>query len=251
MTVYLDLVFLLNFFGDFLLLWISSALYVKIPLWRRLLGAVLGGVYGTFTCLYPFLEIWPIKIFVPFIISAIAFLPKKLPEFLKVTAIYILSSMLLSGGVELSLENKSIIRLILALLGVSCLLVSFISVFKTKIYAKYLPLEIRYDGKKVRCQGFYDSGNRLMLRDGLYKVIVADITVIKRLISPLVNYENLTEFIPVERIFTVNCTSVESSTFLAFMPDRVLVNGVIYDDVLVAVSKTPLLEEVILHSVMV
>lgn len=251
MTVYLDLLFLLDFFGDFLCLWILSALYVKVPLWRRFLGAIIGGMYGVLSCLYPFFGILPIKFFMPFIISGVAFFPKKLPEFLKVSTIYIISSMLLSGGVELCIQNKSIVRLILSLLGVSCLLVSFISVFKNKIYAKYLPLEIGYDGKKVRCQGFYDSGNRLMLRDGLYKVIVADLTVIKRLISPSVNYENLVEFIPVERLFSVNCTTVESSTLMAFLPDRVMVNGVIYQDVLVAVSKTPIGEEVILHSVMV
>ena len=251
MTVYLDLLFLLDFFGDFLCLWISSALYVKVPLWRRILGAAVGGIYGVFSCLYPFLKIGLIKLFVPFIISAIAFFPNRLPHFLKSAAIYIISSMLLSGGVMLFLENKSLSRLLLALLGVSCILVSAISVFKNKIYAKYLPLEIRLDGKTVRAQGFYDSGNRLMMQDGLYKVIVADLSLIKKLISPIVNYENLSEFIGAERIYTVNCSSVEYATLIAFKPDRILVNGVIYDDVLVAVSKTPISEEVILHSVMV
>ncbi|MDO4618290.1 MAG: sigma-E processing peptidase SpoIIGA [Clostridia bacterium] len=250
MRIYIDLIFLFDFFADYLSLWISSALYIKTPRIRRILASAIGGGYAVSAAFFPVLGNIFIKFLVAVLISSVAFLPRKTHEFIRCSALYIVSSMLLSGGVMLALPKPGVVRIILAVLGVGCIMVAGISLFKSKIYAKYLPCEIRFDGKRVRTAGFYDSGNRLMVAEGLRKVIVVDLRVVRRLISPLVTAENLTEFLPDEKLVKISYQAPNPSEMMAFLPDSVKVNGILYDDVVLAVSETELEMGVVLHSTM-
>ena len=46
MKIYIDLIFLVNFIGDFLCLWLASALTRRIPFVRMLIAAAVGGIFG-------------------------------------------------------------------------------------------------------------------------------------------------------------------------------------------------------------
>lgn len=251
MIIYLDLVFLINFFGDFLCLWISSAVYRKISVWRRILTAVLGGLYGVAAAVpsLSFLTGIVCKLLCAALLAATAYFPAKTKEILRAASIFCISSMLLCGAVELVSANLTLCRLLLTLFGSACLLVCGISLVKSRIYARYLYCELCFCGKKVRINGFYDSGNRLTADDG-ESVIIADERIIKKLVSPDATAAALSEWVDCRKLKTINFGGAADGVMLGIMLDYIKADGRKYENVILAVSENRLADNLVLHSTM-
>lgn len=161
MEVYIDLVAILNFAVDFLLLLGTNRLCGYPPGWRRtVMAAAVGGLYAgacLVTSLY-FLRnmLWRIVIFC--LIGWIAFGWSK--SALRRSVVFFLLSMAL-GGIALGFGSTNLWSLVLA---AAALCVMCAIGFQGRIgAAAYVPVELSYMGKSLRLTAMQDTGN--MLRD--------------------------------------------------------------------------------------
>lgn len=159
MTVYIDAVILLNFLVDFLLLLGANRLCGYPPGWGRCaLASAVGGLYGG-ACLLPgfyFLGnmLWRSVSFA--IISWIAF-GSSVSAFRR-GMIFLLLSMAL-GGIAMWIGNGGIGSLVAASLGV-CMM-CFLGFRERPGSVRYVPVDITYQGNRVRLTALCDTGNSL------------------------------------------------------------------------------------------
>jgi stage II sporulation protein GA (sporulation sigma-E factor processing peptidase) len=172
MTVYLDLVMVLNFLVDFLLLLGTNRLagFPAQP-WRCAAAALLGAVYSG-VCLLPgmlFLGnfLWR-GVFLG-VMGGIAF--GFCRGSLKRVGIFLLLTMAM-GGAAMSLGRGDFLSLVLCAL--LCLLLSVISFGGQVGGREYVPLQISQEGRTVNLIALKDTGNTL--RDPVTgsSVLVAD-----------------------------------------------------------------------------
>lgn len=158
MNVYLDLVILLNFSVDFLLLIGTNRLSgypAGMP--RSALSAGLGAVYAGW-CMLPgfhFLGGCFWRLVCLCLMALIAFGSNR--STLRRGTVFVLLSMAL-GGIATGLGSVSFGTLLLAALGVAvlCLLG-----FRGKTGAEYVPVELQYGGKRICLTALRDTGNTL------------------------------------------------------------------------------------------
>ncbi len=159
MTVYADLVMILNFLVDYLLLMGTNRLCgYSGGRGRTALAATIGAVYSGI-CLLPgmvFLgnPFWRIISLV--LICAVSF--GLCRSALRRAAVFILLSMSL-GGVALKLGRNSVWSLVAG--GVVICFLCAVG-FRDKIgSASYVPVELNYGGKRIRLTALRDTGNTL------------------------------------------------------------------------------------------
>ena len=160
MVVYLDLVALLNFFVDYLLLLGTNRLCGYPPGWgRSAWSAALGGVYGA-TCMLPqfhFLANTLWRIVVLCLMGWIAFGCNM--SAIRRTVIFVLLCMAL-GGIAQGLGRGGIGSLIASAVALSgmCLLG-----FRDRPGSvSYVPVELSYGDKRLRLTALCDTGNTLL-----------------------------------------------------------------------------------------
>lgn len=159
MPIYLDLVVLLNFLVDFLLLLGTDRLAgYPTRLGRTVMAAGLGGLYGG-ACLLPgfsFLggTLW--RTVSLGLMGALAF--GFTAGMVRRTVLFVLLSMAL-GGIALGLGDGSFTALVLAAAGVGLLcLVGFRGRADAQ---RYIPVELSYGENRVRVMAMQDTGNTL------------------------------------------------------------------------------------------
>ncbi len=159
MTVYADLVCLLNFFIDYLLLLGTNRLCGYSPGWGRgALAASLGGIYSGL-CLVPRISflgnmLW--RCVCLGIMGCIAFGISK--SALRRCVVFVLLSMAL-GGVALGLGAGGFLSLLAATMVI--FFMCFVG-FRDKIGAvSYVPVDLLYNGKHIHLTALEDTGNGL------------------------------------------------------------------------------------------
>ena len=156
MTVYLDMVILLNFLVDFLLLLGTNSLCGHPPGWKRAaLAATAGGVYGG-VCLLPGFYFLGNTLWRTVCLVLMAWLASV--SALRRGIVFVLLSMAL-GGITMGLGGSSIVALTTAAAGI--FLMCFLG-FRGRIGSMcYLPVELSYQGKSMRLTALQDTGNTL------------------------------------------------------------------------------------------
>lgn len=202
-TVYVDLFFLINFSMDFLCFFLTAKILGRrMPLWRGLLGAVIGGVYAD-AALFFSLGRWT-ALFVDLLVCALMCAAvygerrrwRSLPLYILV---YVAISMALGGcmtalfhllnrstlfaGIEQS-EGDGISVWVFALLallsgGITLLGGRF---FAGKTAQRQAEVEVRYGGKSACLQAMTDSGNLLCEPISGRPCIVADLAAMERVL---------------------------------------------------------------------
>lgn len=159
MAVYVDLVAVLNFAVDFLLLLGANRLCGYPPQWgRTVLAAVLGGIYGG-ACLLPgfhFLgnTLWRICCLV--LMSGVAFGFRWTA--VRRCAVFVLLSMAL-GGIAMGFGGGGVATVFFAALGIAIMCAVG---FRDHIGGvPYLPVELSFGGRKMRFLALQDTGNTL------------------------------------------------------------------------------------------
>ncbi|MBQ9167641.1 MAG: sigma-E processing peptidase SpoIIGA [Oscillospiraceae bacterium] len=179
--MYIDLVVILNFLVDFLLLVGTNRLAGYSPEWgKAALAALLGGVYGGICVLNDFRFLGSTLWRIVFLggMSVIAFGLKR--GALRRCVLFILLSMAL-GGIALGLGSGSFGTLIGAALGVCVLcIVGFRG--KTEA-ARYVPVEISHGDKHLRITALYDTGNTLRDPVSGERVLVAGADIARELLG--------------------------------------------------------------------
>ena len=173
MTVYLDLVVLLNFLVDGLLLVGANRLTGHPPGWRRcILAAILGGVYAG-ACMLPgfrFLgnTFWRVVSLTAMAVIAFGWNIGALRR----GTIFVLLSMAL-GGMALGLGKGDFASLVFSAAGVALLCI--LGIRSPVGIDKYQPVELCWQGKKMKLTALIDTGNTL--RDPItgQSVLVVDV----------------------------------------------------------------------------
>ncbi len=157
--IYLDLVMLLNFFVDFMLLLGTNRLSGFPPEWKRLLlAAALGGGYSG-VCLLPAFRflgntLWRMVSLAGMCVIAFGYDRSAL----KRCGVFLLLAMAL-GGAAVCFNSNDLTGLLLCAGGLWLLCrVAFGDAVGER---EYLPLEINYNGRCVTLTALRDSGNTL------------------------------------------------------------------------------------------
>lgn len=175
MKIYLDYVFIINFFFDFLLLYGTSKILKKVLSLKRLL---LGSITGTLTILFLFIslssfELFLLKIILSTIIILVTFGKKDL--FKNLTYFYLLSIIL--GGtlylfdITISYKNTGLIftkngyilNIVLIILSTPIIIYLYVKEhlsYKTTLSNKY-NIEIYINDQKYILEAILDTGNTL------------------------------------------------------------------------------------------
>lgn len=159
MTVYFEMVVLLNFLVDYFLLLGTNRLCGYPPGWRRAVwGALLGAVYGGI-CLLPGFSfmgntLWQIVFLLGIGIVSFGFSMSAVRRSL----IFVLLSTAL-GGIASGLDNHGIGGLLFAAAGLCALCIFG---FRNKPGGiQYIPVELQYGEKHIRLTALHDTGNSL------------------------------------------------------------------------------------------
>ena len=212
MKVYVDLLFLINIFFDFLLL-LSVSLILKrhTKIYRIIIGSLVGGI----SIFFLFLNITSITLFFLKILIAILMILttfgfKDIKYFIKNISYLYLISIVLGGAlyllnIEFSYKNKGLIfyhnglsiNIIILLIVTPILLYLYIKEMKDykQNYSKYYKIEIIFkNNKNIILNAFLDTGNNLIDPYKKRPVILVNYNVIKEYITNekelLVPYNN-------------------------------------------------------------
>ena len=156
--MYLDILWILNFAVDFLLLIAANRLSgYPTAVGRTVLAAVVGGFYGSI-CVLPgwfFLAgtLWRM-VFLG-LMGCIAFGANR--DALRRCVLFVLLSMAL-GGIALGIGQGGFLSILLCAISV-CIMCMF--GLRGKLGSRFLPVEIRYNGKCHRFTAMIDTGNTL------------------------------------------------------------------------------------------
>ncbi len=274
MTVYADIMFLINFILDFIIAYFTSkAAFIPISSLRLILGAVLGGMYGVFmfeeglSFLYsPFF-----KIIFSVVLILISLNIKSLKDFLRVLSNYYIIAFSVCGtGIFISYFGLIKMRegfftvdynifLLIPAAVLTCTSVAAVLKIINRDSLKKLnstSVEIYMEDKSVNVTGMMDTGNLLLDPVSLYPVIVVDYkSVIKVIPNGLLDFfssdcdlNSRIERKYINKIRLIPYNTVSSDDILkGFKPDLVIVKNKeenkILKDVIIAVTHKNLFKE--------
>ena len=178
MKIYLDIVLLINFGFDFLLLLsVSLILRRNASIYKLLIGSFIGSI----SILTLFMKINSIQLFfIKLIISILmcisSFKYKNIKYTIKNIIFLYLSSIVLGGAlyllnIEYSYKNQGIIfyknklsiNFIILIITTPIILYIYIKECKSlkTNYSNYHKVEIKINNETIKCNGFIDTGNKL------------------------------------------------------------------------------------------
>lgn len=236
MKIYLDFVFIINFFFDFLLLYGTSKILKRIV---PLKNIIIGSLIGTITLFFLFFDLssaqlFLAKIILSIIIIVVTFGKKNL--FQNITYFYLLSIIL--GGslylldITITYENKGfmfikngyalnvIIIVILAPIIVGKYIKEHLN-YKTKISNKY-QIEIHINENKYILEAILDTGNTLADPYKKRPVILIDENI---------NYKR-------KKIIYVPYKALNTTGIIpCILPDKIIINKKEFKNYLIGLSK--------------
>lgn len=236
MKIYLDFVFTINFFFDFILLYGTSKILKKVLSLKRLL---LGSLVGTLTLLFLFIdlsspELLLLKIVISVFMILITFGKK---EILKNLTYFYLLSIILGGSLYLLditatyenkgflfVKNKYTINFILMIIISPIIIGKYIkeqTAYKTKISHKY-KIEIYLNSNKYTLEAILDTGNTLT--DPYKKRPVI-------LIDKEINYKR-------KKVIYVPYKALNTTGVIpCILPDKIIINNKEFKNCLLGLSK--------------
>ena len=207
LEVYPDIIFILNLFIDFILLFLLKKVNRKKSKFIRLIGAAAAGsIFAVLVSIYPFLNIIVrfliMNILAAIIMVRIAFGQMKLPELIKQVVVLYLITFFAGGmlnslyyytnarekliriGNALIFSNLSlryIIVMILCLIPITYACLWFLRWYQSEKRETY-DVELYFEERRIHTKGLMDSGN--CLYDPVFRkpVMVMEDTLIKDLL---------------------------------------------------------------------
>lgn len=229
MVIYVDVLFVVNFFITYLLLLLTKLLIKENPKTvRLLLASFIGGMYSLVIFIdglhFMITAIGKIAASAVMILTAFGF--KRLSAFLKTLGIFYFSNMILLGVVlavwlvfkpqGIVINNDTVYFDIPAkTLLISALAAYLISLAAVKIYNRAVggneiySLTVFKNGEEIHMYAFADTGNRLKEPFSDYPVIIAD--------SSKISFD-------AERVIPFSSVGGEG-TLKAFRPDKVIISS--------------------------
>lgn len=264
LKIYVDVLFIINFIADYLLLSATSFfIKKKTRLSRKLLAACAGALFGCIIFFLPtgYLFTFPLTLCIAPMMVAIAFGAKKGTAFFRRTAVFFFVSFagaggafsLLSfgnryGGISYLIKGGVLYAGINAYLLLTAFLLALGIVHFACGYIKKMRVKSRYlydvtiikDGKSVTEQALFDTGNFLTDPLSQRSVLVAEWNSVSALFSA----ETLAEAVskaPGEFLY-IPCRGIGGNAGLfAFCPDEIISPDISLNDAaFVGISENPL-----------
>ena len=248
MKIYIDLILLLNFGFDFLLL-LSVSLILKrnVKIYKLLIGAFIGSIsiLTLFTKITS-LQLFILKIIISILMSITTFKFKNIKYTLKNILYLYISSILLGGAlyllnIELTYKNQGII-FYKNKMSINFIILVIISPIIIYIYTKecknmknnysnYHKVQIKIKDKTINCTGYIDTGNKLKdpykkrpiilmnnnyLQNDLNKIYVPAHTIIGTSLIECVKIEEL----------KIDEKKIKKEVLLGFINKKIKIDGI-------------------------
>ncbi len=251
MKIYVDLLFLINIFFDFiLLLTVSIILKRHIKIYRIILGSLVGGV----SIFFLFLDIntiilFILKIFIAIFMILVTFKYKDIKYFIKNISYLYLVSIILGGAlylfnIEFSYKNNGLIfynngmsiNIIILLIISPIILYLYIKEMKEykNNYDKYYKIKITFNNNKaIELNAFLDTGNNLIDPYKKRPIILVEYNIIKKyiinekyLIVPFntIKEKSLLECIKVKNIIINN--KEYKNILIGLIKEKIYIDGI-------------------------
>lgn len=263
--IYVDVLFIINFIIDYILLSVTSFFVKKTPkIFKMCLSASMGAVYSATVFFIPmstFVSL-PFSAAVAFLMVAIAFGVNKASLLLKNTAIFYLVCAVTAGfgfslvfagkaGTNYAVNNgifyadiNAYTLLFIFIISVATIHIATGYIKKQKIKSGYLyTVTIEKDGRRVSDTALFDSGNFLTDPISQKSVVIAE----WQSVSGLFSENKITEAIvanPSDFLY-IGCKGLGDVTGMyAFTPDKISSSEMEFSDpVLIAVTEMSLDKE--------
>jgi len=230
MKVYLDLLLILNFFLDFiLLLGVSILLKRKVKLKRIAFGAFTGMIsFLVLVISFNSMQLLIFKFLTGLLMVIVTFGIKDM-KYLLNNIYYLYTLSIVLGGALYLIKNNNFINYLYVLILIPPIIIYFYikqqRTLKNK-YSNYYNVTIYLNNIPITLTGYLDTGNSL--EDPYFK---RPIIIVSR--NYLENYR-------IEKKFLVPYTTVSSNSLMeCFKPDKIVINGNSYNKVLVGISEEP------------
>lgn len=224
MIIYLDLVFFLNIFLDFILLMsVSVVLTRNVSFKRIILGSIIGGG-STFILFFSISSIilFLIKLFLGFLMVLVTFGYHSL-KYTYNSLFYLYTISFSIGGVLYLLMNKGYYNYLILIIGflvVSYLYVKQIKKFKNN-YSDYYQVKVYLKKQILKLTGYLDTGNKLYDNYKNRPVIIT---------SKKIMYD-------LEDIIYVPYVSLNDEKILKCLKvDKIIINNKVFNNYLIGLS---------------
>ncbi len=246
MTVYADIVFLINFAFDAEILLILLKLYSKkIPYVRFLLSTCIGGLQGVFVFIPYFRMLCtpPARFLIPLLMVSAVFLPCKVKELMSAWISFLTISFVFSGAI-----NFFNLKAVYGLLLLVPIYVSILAI-KRGIKKRKKSVILVYQDKRISQEGFLDSGNMLHYNDR--PVILAKADVFEKLFGSGFKISAAMEWIDIKDFCFIPYTALgKTGAIFGIKLDFAIVSGKRYDGVVLGYCEDNFSDHLILNSVM-
>ena len=241
MTIYIDMVFLLNIILDFILLMSVSVILTRnAKLKRIILGSMIGGVSTTLLFVnISSMILFLLKIVLGFFMVIATFSFKNIKYTLNNLFYLLTISFILSGILYLFL-NKLIYNYFLLIFFFIIICYIYIKQMKNyqENYVNYYQVKILYNNKKYDLVGYLDTGNKLYDPIKKRPVILTCVKI------------NILD----KDLIYVPFTSINTEGIIkCFKPDKLFVNNKLFNNYLIGLSNKKIKidgVDLILHSKM-
>lgn len=242
MKIYIDVIFFINVFFDFiLLLSVSLILRRRVKIYRLILGALTGGlsIFFLFLKINSF-TLFLFKIIIAIFMVVVSFNFRDFLYTLKNFLYLYLVSIVLGGflyfmNLEFSYKNNGLIfyhkgvsiNIILILIISPILLYIYVKEMKSlkNNYSKYYDVDIYFKDKNIVLKGFLDSGNNLTDPYKNRPVII-------------VYYKSIREYLTNEKELIVPYNTASGNGIIkCIKPKKILINNIEYKNILIGISK--------------
>lgn len=236
MKVYLDLVFILNFFIDYLILFGTCKVLKEIVSFKRLL---LGSLTASSSIFLLFLSVnsfslFLFKLVISIIIILVTFGKR---NFIKNISYFYLISIILGGALYLlnisfSYNNKGILfvdnglhlNFIVCLIAIPIIIINYVKEQNSykNTYCNIMEVKITFNKKIYNLKGMIDTGNQLV--DPFHK-------------RPVLLINNIIKTGKSKYIYVPYKALNTNGVIKCFVPEKVLVNDKVFNNCLVGISK--------------
>lgn len=224
MTVYIDLVFLLNVYLDFILLMSVSVILVRRA---KLIRIILGSMVGGISTLLLFINISSIlSLFFKLLLGLLMIITTFGYQSIKYTfnnLFYLYTLSFSVGGIMYLLMEKGYYNYLVLVIGSIIVLVIYIKQIKNyqNHYTNYYAVELYFKNKKYSLTGFLDTGNKLYDNYHHRPVIIID----KKIKYCL------------EEVIYVPYVSLNNQSILKCLKaDKIIINNHVFNNYLIGIS---------------
>lgn len=257
-TIYIDRLFVLNYICDYLIL-LGSARVCGLLL-RRIryaVGALFGAFYAVLSVFpsFAFLSLLPVKLAAGILMALIAFAKEE--RFWRCTAVFFAVSALFGGTLwAISAQSGTgrggtvymAVSMPVLVLGFGIIYAAMSLLFRrvAKSADKHIStVSVEFLGKYVALRALYDSGNCLYDPMTGSAVLIAGFDSLASLLPDeaagldSMQLISLPELEGKMRLIPYSAVGTQSGLLPAFRPDKLTLDGKTRDDIIVAVSPTP------------